>query len=119
MKLYSKEHQWIEIEDGIATIGISKYAVDELGEINFVELPEVGTSVEADGVLCVVESLKAAADIISPAGGTVVASNAALAETPALLNEKPEDEGWICRIKDAVAVDGLMTYDEYKSFLNG
>ncbi|MBR6372874.1 MAG: glycine cleavage system protein GcvH [Victivallales bacterium] len=120
MKLYSKEHQWIEIDgQGVATVGISQFAVDELGEINFVELPEKGARIEADGILCVLESQKAATELIAPAGGIVLEGNAALSENPSLLNEKPEEEGWICRIKDAVPAQGLMTKEEYDAFLNG
>ena len=120
MKLYSKEHQWVEIDGhGIATVGISKFAVDELGEINFVELPEKGKQLEVDGILCVLESQKAATELISPVGGLVLEGNAALAAEPSLLNEHPEDTGWICRVKDARPASGLMSKEEYDAFLNG
>lgn len=120
MKLYSKEHQWVEIDgNGVATVGISQFAVDELGEINFVELPEKGIRIESDGVLCVLESQKAATELISPVSGIVAEGNSALAEEPSLLNEHPEDAGWICRVKDAVPPSGLMTKEEYDAFLNG
>jgi glycine cleavage system H protein len=120
MKLYSKEHQWVEIDaQGIATVGISQFAVDELGEINFVELPEKGSRIEADGMLCVLESQKAATELISPVSGIVLEGNAALAEQPSLLNEQPEGDAWICRVKEAVLTDGLMSKEEYDAFLNG
>lgn len=120
MKLYSKEHLWVEIDkQGIATVGISKFAVDELGEINFVELPEKDSHLEIDGLLCVLESEKAATELISPLNGLVQEGNAALSEKPSLLNEQPEGAGWICRVKDAVPVAGLMTKEEYDAFLNG
>ena len=120
MKLYSKEHQWVEIDgQGVATVGISQFAVDELGEINFVELPEAGSHIEADGILCVLESQKAATELISPVSGTVLEGNAGLAVEPSLLNEHPEGKGWICRVKDAVPASGLMSKEEYEAFLNG
>lgn len=99
MKHYSKEQMWYEEQGDALVIGIAKAAVDELGEINFVELPEVGTRVEENGVLCVVESMKAAADLFSPVTGTIVEANAALAEQPSLMNDSPEDKGWIAIVK--------------------
>ena len=120
MKLYSKEHLWVEIDkQGIATVGMSQFAADELGEICFVELPEKNSNLEIDGLLCVLESEKAATELISPVSGVVQDGNAALSENPSLLNEQPEDAGWICRVKDAVPVTGLMTKEEYDAFLNG
>ena len=120
MKLYSKEHLWVEIDkQGTATVGISKFAADELGEICFVELPEKDSSLEIDGLLFVLESEKAATELISPVSGVVLEGNAALSEKPSLLNEQPVAPGWICRVKDAVPVAGLMTKEEYDAFLNG
>lgn len=120
MKLYSKEHQWVEIDEhGMATVGISQFAADELGEICYVELPEKDSQIEVDGLLCVLESDKVATELISPVSGTVLEGNAAVSQAPSLMSEQPEGAGWICRVKDAVPAEGLMTKEEYDAFLNG
>ncbi len=120
MKKYSEEHQWVEIgADGIATVGISQFAADELGEITFIELPEAGKAVKAKDQLCVIESVKAASDVYAPIGGTVCAVNDALEKTPENLNSAPEGEAWICKLENPQVADleGLMDEAQYKEFI--
>lgn len=116
MKLFSEDHQWAELDGAHAVIGLSRYAAEEIGEVNFVELPEVGGQVTAGAPLCVIESMKAAADVLSPLSGTVEEVNSVLASRPALLNSSPEDDGWICRISLSAPAeaDSLMTEEEYR-----
>ena len=119
MKKYSEEHQWIEVAaDGTATIGITKYAADELGEITFIELPTVGQELKAKEQLCVVESVKAASDVFMPVSGTVKEVNTVLDKDPSALNNDPEGLGWICRIDKADPADlaALMDEDAYAAF---
>ena len=116
MKLYSEDHQWAELDGAHAVIGLSRYAAEEIGEVNFVELPEVGAQVAAGQPLCVIESMKAAADVLSPLSGTVKEVNSVLGSRPALLNTAPEGDGWICRItlSAPAEADSLMTEEEYQ-----
>ena len=117
--LYTKEHEWINIEDGEATIGISDYAQESLGDITFIELPNIGDEVEQFGELVSVESVKAASDIFSPMSGEIIAVNDDLNEDPGLINKFPYEKGWIVRIKlsDSEEKSNLMTADEYSKFL--
>jgi glycine cleavage system H protein len=119
MKRYSEEHQWIECQGAEAVVGITAFAADELGELNYVELPAVGTVIAANEPLCVVESVKAASDVLLPVGGRVVAVNERLEKEPALINKSPEGDGWICRIEQFVQeeVDALMDAEAYSSFI--
>ena len=104
---YAKTHEWVrEEEDGTLTIGITDHAQDLLGDLVFVELPEVGRSVEAGAELGVVESVKAAADIYSPVAGEVTAVNSALSDSPELVNEAPYGEGWIVRLRPSTPGSG-------------
>lgn len=113
MKKYSEEHQWIEVNaDGTATVGITKYAADELGEITFIELPTVGTALKAKDQLCVVESVKAASDVFLPASGTITEVNTVLDKDPSALNNDPEGIGWICRLDKADPTDVAALMDE-------
>ena len=117
---YSKEHEWVRVEeDGLVTIGISDHAQDQLGDLVFVELPEVGTSVEAGGECAVVESVKAASDIYSPVSGEVTAANQTLADTPEIINDDPYGEGWIFQVKlaDSSELDNLMDASEYEAMV--
>ena len=119
MKKYSEEHQWIDVnEDGSATVGITKYAADELGEITFIELPTVGKELKAKEQLCVVESVKAASDVFMPASGTITEVNIVLDKDPSALNNDPEGLGWICRIDKADPADLATLMDEaaYQAF---
>ena len=119
MKRFSEDHQWVEVDGDTVTIGITSYAVEELGEITFVEFPEPGTVVAPGDTLCVVESAKAAADVYVPVGGTVREVNTPLETDPTLLNVSPEKEGWLCILEDVdlEELDSLMDEDAYEAFL--
>jgi glycine cleavage system H protein len=112
---YSKEHEWVRVEESHATIGITSFAADELGDIVFVELPEVGSSLTQFGTFGVVESVKAVSDLFSPVSGTVTQVNDALRDAPELLNSDPFGAGWIARVElaDPSELDGLMDADAY------
>ena len=116
---YSNEHEWIRVEGEIGTVGISPYAQEQLGDVVFVDLPAAGRKVAKGETVAVVESVKAASDIYSPASGEVVESNAALAETPADVNTEPMGKGWFFRIKLANKgdLDGLMDAAAYAAFV--
>ncbi len=112
---YSKEHEWVRAEEGRATIGITSFAADELGDIVFIELPEVGATLSQFGTFGVVESVKAVSDLFSPISGEVAEVNEKLHETPELLNTDPFGEGWIARvtIADPAELDNLMDAAAY------
>jgi glycine cleavage system H protein len=118
---YTKEHEWVRVEGSEATIGITKYAAEQLGDVVFVELPESGRKVGAGGEAAVVESVKAASEVYAPVSGEVTASNAALSDDPAKVNADPEGDGWFFKIKlaDAGEVAKLMTRDQYDEFVKG
>ncbi|QBG46302.1 glycine cleavage system protein GcvH [Verrucomicrobia bacterium S94] len=113
---YAKSHEWVSLEDGIATVGITDFAQNQLSDLTFVELPEVGTTFEAGDEAAVVESVKAAADVYAPVGGEVVEVNSELEDTPELINNDPFDKGWIFKIKvnDESEVDNMMDADSYE-----
>ncbi len=119
MKRYTEEHEWIELSGGIATVGITEHAAEELGDITFVELPDTGSTFSQGDVICVIESVKAAADIFAPIAGTVTAVHAELEEKPEIINESAESDGWICKLADVSQDEfqSLMTHDEYLAFL--
>ena len=112
---YSKEHEWVRADDGTATIGITSFAADELGDIVFIELPEVGGQLTQFGTFGVVESVKAVSDLYAPVSGTVVEVNEALRDAPELLNSDPFGEGWVARVElaDTTELDALMDADAY------
>jgi glycine cleavage system H protein len=114
---YTKDHEWIEVEGGSATVGITDFAQGQLGDIVFVELPAAGKTVEKGADAAVVESVKAASDVYSPVTGTVTESNPALEEDPALVNSAPEGAGWFFKLTlaDPAELEGLMDADEYKA----
>src|SRR5512139_2175852 len=118
---YTKEHEWIKIEGDEALVGITDFAQHQLGDIIFVELPEVGKDLATHQSIGVVESVKSVSDVYSPVAGKVVAVNDALAQTADLLNKDPHGQGWIVRlkIKDKKELDGLMKASEYEKFLEG
>ena len=120
MKHYTEEHEWVEVEDGVATMGISEYAARELGDITFVELPENGSEYGQGDVLSVVESVKAASDVFAPVSGRVIATNRMLADRPELVNESPEEDGWICKLGevDETELENLMTEAEYRQMVS-
>ena len=119
LKKYTKEHEWIELEGDIATIGITNHAQESLGDIVFVDLPEIGKSVNAGGEVSVIESVKAASDIYSPVDGDITEINKALNDNASLINEKAETEGWIFKVKilDSKQLDSHMSLSDYEEFL--
>jgi glycine cleavage system H protein len=119
MMHYTKEHEWVKIEGTSATIGISHHAQEALGDITFVELPAIGKVLKAGDALGVVESVKAASDIYAPVSGTVSEVNSALDGSPELINQSPEDKGWLCKLTKITAADAdqLMDATNYKTFL--
>ena len=112
---YSREHEWVRAGDGSATIGITSFAADELGDIVFVELPEVGTQLTQFGTFGVVESVKAVSDLYSPVSGEISEVNEALRDAPELLNTDPFGEGWIARVTLSAPdeLDALMDAEAY------
>ncbi|HLH77542.1 MAG TPA: glycine cleavage system protein GcvH [Candidatus Binataceae bacterium] len=116
---YSKEHEWVAAEDSVATIGITDFAQDQLGEIVFVELPGVGDKISKDDAFGVIESVKAASDIYAPISGTVVEVNQELPESPEIINEDPYGDGWLIKIKigDTAELDDLLDSDEYEELV--
>ena len=115
---FTDEHEWISVEGGTATVGITDYAQAQLGDIVFVELPALGGNVTKGGEAAVVESVKAASDVFAPVTGTVSAINAALEEDPALVNSAPESDGWFFKLAlaDPSELEGLMDAAGYKAF---
>jgi glycine cleavage system H protein len=118
---YTKEHEWVRVDGGEATIGITKYAAEQLGDVVFVELPEAGRNVGAGGEAAVVESVKAASEVYAPVSGEVTAANPALGDDPATVNADPEGAGWFFKLKlaDAGEVAKLMTREQYDEFVKG
>jgi len=122
MTYYTKEHEWVRIDGGVATVGITAYAAQHLGDVTFVELPAVGKTVKQFEVLCAIESVKAASDIYAPVSGTVLSVNEELNSRPELVNESPEDGAWMATLKpaDLAETSNLMDraqYDEYQKGL--
>jgi len=119
-RYYTDEHEWIDVEDEIATVGITDYAQGQLGDIVFVELPEVGALIEQGKDAAVVESVKAASDVYAPITGEITEVNPALEEDPALVNSAPEDGGWFFKmtIADEGELHALMDEDGYKAFVD-
>jgi len=118
--LYSKDHEWLRLDDdGSVTLGISDHAQEALGELVFVEVPEVGDRLSAGDACAVVESVKAASDIYCPLAGEVAEVNLALADTPELVNNSPYEDGWIFRLQpeDATVLDDFMDADAYSRYL--
>ena len=115
---FSKEHEWLKIDGDVATIGITKHATEMLGDIVFVELPDLGLNVEKDGNAGVVESTKAASDVYTPISGEVVENNQAIVDDPGKINIDPENEAWFfkLKIKDKSELETLMNKEEYDKF---
>ena len=115
---YSKEHEWIKLDGDTAVVGITQHATEMLGDIVFVELPEIGSSVVKDGNAGVVESTKAASDIYTPVSGEIIENNQAIVDDPAKVNADPENEAWFFKLKitDKSEMDSLMNKDEYEKF---
>jgi glycine cleavage system H protein len=116
---YTKEHIWVKIENDVATIGITDYAQSQLGDVVFIELPEVEREVESGEVIATAESIKAVSEIYSPLTGKIISINEDLANDPSLLNSDPYGDGWICDIqmKDLTEIEDLMTADDYRAYL--
>ena len=115
---YSKEHEWIKLDGDTAVIGITQHATEMLGDIVFVELPEIGSSVVKDGNAGVVESTKAASDIYTPVSGEIIENNQTIVDDPAKVNSDPENEAWFFKLKitDKSEMDSLMNKEEYEKF---
>jgi glycine cleavage system H protein len=115
---YTKDHEWVKLDGDTATIGITAYAADQLGDVVFVELPQAGRKVKKGEAAAVVESVKAASDVYSPLSGEVLEANAALAENPQTVNEAAEAGGWFIKLKvsDKSELDGLLDEAAYREF---
>lgn len=115
---FSKEHEWVRLEGDIATVGISYFAQEQLGDVVFVELPAVGKQVVKDGDAAVVESVKAASEVYAPVSGEIVEVNGELEDDPELVNKSPTGEGWFMKIRlsDASELDGMMDEAAYNDF---
>jgi glycine cleavage system H protein len=120
MRYFTEDHEWIQVDGDVATVGITDYAQGQLGDIVFVETPEEGKTVNKGDDAAVVESVKAASDVYAPVAGTVIEGNAALADNPALVNEDPEGEGWFFKLTlaDAGELDSLMDETAYQDFVS-
>ena len=119
-RYFTEDHEWIELDGEIATVGISEYAQSQLGDIVFVETPEEGKTVSKGDDAAVVESVKAASDVYAPVSGTVIEGNPALEDNPALVNEDPEGDGWFFKmtLSDTSELDGLMNESAYADFVS-
>ncbi len=119
-RFYTEEHEWIDVDGDHATIGITDYAQEQLGDIVFIEVPESGSMLEQGGEAAVVESVKAASDVYAPVSGEVTEGNDALEDEPALVNTSPEEEGWFFRmtLNDTSQLEGLMDAKAYKAFVD-
>jgi glycine cleavage system H protein len=118
---FTDQHEWVRVDGDEATVGITKYAAEQLGDVVFVELPESGRKVGAGGEAAVVESVKAASEVYAPVGGEVTANNPELTADPAKVNADPEGDGWFFKLKlaDKSEVAKLMTRAQYDEFVKG
>ena len=116
---YTKDHEWIRLDGDVATVGITEHAQSQLGDIVYVELPEIGRKADKGGEAAVVESVKAASDVYAPASGEVIAVNDSLGSAPAAINEDAEGKGWFFRLRLTAPeeLNDLMTDEQYKEFL--
>lgn len=120
-RYFTEEHEWIEVDGEAATIGITDYAQEQLGDVVFVDVPQTGTMLDKSAEAAVVESVKAASDVYAPISGEVLEGNAALEEDPALVNSSPEEAGWFFKLSvaDKSELEGLMDASAYKAFCDG
>lgn len=118
---YTDQHEWVRVEGDEGTIGITRYATEQLGDVVFVDLPSIGKTIAKGAEGAVVESVKAASEVYAPVGGTVTAVNGALGDDPAKVNASPEDEGWFFKIKltNKAELEQLMTEAKYQEFVKG
>jgi glycine cleavage system H protein len=116
---FTKDHEWIELNGDVASVGITAYAAEQLGDVVFVEVPEVGRKVKAGDAFAVVESVKAASDVYAPISGEVIEANSAVADAPETVNAAPETAGWFAKLKvaDPAELNGLMDRDAYEAYL--
>ena len=115
---YTEDHEWISVDGDIGTVGITKYAATQLGDVVFVETPDAGAAFTKGDDMAVVESVKAASDVYAPVSGEVTEGNAALGDAPETVNEDPEEKGWFCKLKlsDTSQLESLMDADKYQTF---
>lgn len=120
-RYFTEEHEWVEVEGKIATVGITEYAQQQLGDVVFVDVPAEGKSFDKGDEAAVVESVKAASDVYSPVSGTIVEGNEVLADEPGLVNSDPEGDGWFFKLEltDTAELDSLMDEAAYKKFVAG
>jgi glycine cleavage system H protein len=118
---FTKEHEWVKIKEGVASVGITDYAAHQLGDVTFVELPQVGKVVKQFAELAAIESVKAASDIFAPLSGKVVKVNEVLNDRPEIVNEGAEEAGWIAWLEpsDLKEVANLLTRDQYEEYVRG
>jgi glycine cleavage system H protein len=118
---FTNQHEWVRIDGDEATVGITKYAAEQLGDVVFVEVPEAGRNLSKGGEAAVVESVKAASEVYSPVAGEVTAANTSIADDPSKVNADPEGDGWFFKLKvtDAGEVSQLMTRAQYDEFVKG
>lgn len=116
---YHKEHDWARVEGDVATLGVTDYAQESLGDIVYIELPEVGAEVSAGVSYAEIESVKAVSDVFAPVSGTVIEANDEVVDAPELINESPYEDGWLIKIKlsEPSEVDDLMSAEEYEEML--
>ena len=117
---FTKDHEWVALEGDVATVGITAYAAEQLGDVVFVEIPEIGKTLKPGDSMAVVESVKAASDVYAPIAGEVVEANNDLPDTPEMVNQDPEKAAWIARLKvtDTSQIDALMDREAYEAFLD-
>ena len=118
--LFTKEHEWLDIDNNEAKVGITNFAQGELGDIIFVELPDVGDSFEKDDVFGTIEAVKTVADLFMPVSGEIISINSNIEDNPELINTDPHNDGWIIKIKikDSSEIKSLLTDDKYKDLIN-
>jgi glycine cleavage system H protein len=120
MMRYTKDHEWVKVDGDTATVGITRYAAEQLGDVVYVELPETGREVKKGEGAAVVESVKAASDVYSPLSGEVTETNAALSDNPQTVNEAPEAGGWFMKLKlsNRAELDGLLDEEGYRDYID-
>jgi glycine cleavage system H protein len=118
---FTKEHEWLRIDGRTGIVGITAYAVEQLGDITFVELPRLGREAKRSETLCAIESVKAASDIFAPVSGKVIAVNEQVESGPEIVNQSPEEDGWLVRLEitDPGELKSLMTREQYQEYLGG
>lgn len=119
--LYSKDHEWVRVEDDVCTVGITEFAQQELGEVVFVEMPEVGQVFDSHDEIGTIESVKAVAEVYTPIAGEIVDVNDAVIDDPEVLNDDPHGEGWLVKVRHSTATDleELMNAEAYEEFVAG